>query len=187
MAPGIYNVLFLCTGNSARSIMAEVLLNHLGKGKIRAYSAGSHPTGAVNPHALELLRSLALPTAGARSKSWDELAAQGAPVMDFVFTVCSQAAGEACRGCMLCPPSPSSGMVRGSGKEARRTVWSARYVGLERTSRMGIRRARSAFPMARAVARPFSSSCRSSAVFSRSADALSGGMAGALAWRITRT
>lgn len=92
----IYNVLFLCTGNSARSILAEATLNHLGAGRFRAFSAGSRPVGRVHPAALRLLRHAGLPTDGLRSKSWDEFSAPGAPEMDFVFTVCDNAAGEEC-------------------------------------------------------------------------------------------
>ncbi len=90
------NVLFLCTGNSARSILAEALMTHLSKGVFRGYSAGSFPKGEVHPLSLDLLRQMNLPTEGLRSKSWDEFAAPGAPVMDYVFTVCDQAAGEVC-------------------------------------------------------------------------------------------
>jgi arsenate reductase (thioredoxin) len=96
MSERAYNVLFLCTGNSARSIMAEVLLQHLGSGRFTAYSAGSHPKGAVHPWAIATLQSLGLPVDGLRSKSWQEFAQPGAPPLDFVFTVCDDAAGEVC-------------------------------------------------------------------------------------------
>ncbi len=91
-----YNVLFLCTGNSARSILAEACMNALPGGRFRAYSAGSHPGGTVNSFALDVLRNARLPTEGLRSKSWDEFAVPGAPKMHFVFTVCDNAAGEVC-------------------------------------------------------------------------------------------
>jgi protein-tyrosine-phosphatase len=125
-----FNVLFLCTGNSARSIMAEVILNDLGRGRVKAYSAGSHPGGKVNPFAIELLRDNHLPTEGLRSKSWDEFAQPGAPFMHFVFTVCDQAAAESCPVWPGKPMTahwgvPDPAAVEGSDDAKRRAFRSA--------------------------------------------------------------
>lgn len=96
MSEHIYNVLFLCTGNSARSIIAESVLNKLGQGRFHAYSAGSFPKGEVHPAAIRVLEKNVYPIEGARSKGWEEFSGEGAPVMDFIFTVCDNAAGEVC-------------------------------------------------------------------------------------------
>jgi protein-tyrosine-phosphatase len=110
-APKTYNVLFLCTGNSARSILAEALINHWGKGKFRGFSAGSHPKSKVHPISIELLKHMNMPVEGLRSKNWDEFAAPGAPPLDFVFTVCDKAAGE------MCPYWPGQPMTAHWGVE----------------------------------------------------------------------
>jgi len=121
-----YNVLVLCTGNSARSILGEVLFNTLGKGKVKAYSAGSKPAGQVNPGALEWLKSNGHSVEGLRSKSWDEFAVSGAPEFDFIFTVCDNAAGEACPLWFGKPATAHWGIpdpAHIEGDEARRTAF----------------------------------------------------------------
>ena len=130
MKEEVCNVLFLCTGNSARSILGEALLNEMGDGRFRAFSAGSHPAGVVHPIALTTLGELGIPAAAARSKSWNEFAVDGAPEMDFVFTVCDSAASEACP---LWPGHPATahwGMpdpaaISGSPDEKRRAFQDA--------------------------------------------------------------
>ena len=134
------NVLFLCTGNSARSIMAEVVLNRLGRGKFKAYSAGSHPAGAVNPIALQVLRNAHYDTSGLRSKSWDEFAQAGAPKLDFVFTVCDNAAKEVCPIWPGQPMTAHWGLpdpVKAQGSEAERHLAFADALRML-TNRIGI-------------------------------------------------
>lgn len=131
-----FHVLFLCTGNSARSILGEAILNHLGEGRFRAWSAGSRPAGHVNPFALELLQDKGLPTQGLRSKSWDEFAAPGAPAFDFIFTVCDSAAAETCPVWPGHPMSahwgiPDPAAVEGDD-EAKRRAFREAYAALER-------------------------------------------------------
>ena len=135
MSEKTYNVLVLCTGNSARSILGEVLFNALGKGKFKAYSAGSHPAGRVNPGALEWLQANGYATEGLRSKSWDEFAVPDAPVFDFIFTVCDNAAGEACP---LWPGKPATAHwgipdpAHVEGDAARRAAFSKAAAQLAR-------------------------------------------------------
>lgn len=127
MGEKIYNVLVLCTGNSARSILGEVLFNSLGKGKFKAYSAGSKPAGKVNPGALVWLQANGYSTAGLRSKSWDEFARPGAPEFDFVFTVCDNAAGEVCPVWYGAPMTAHWGIpdpAHVEGDEARRAAFN---------------------------------------------------------------
>lgn len=131
-----YNVLFLCTGNSARSILSEAILNRIGKGKFIAYSAGSMPKGKINPHAIALLQRLGHGTAGFRSKSWDEFAKPDAPKMDFVFTVCDNAANEVCPVWPGQPMTahwgvPDPAAVEGSDAEIAHAFRSA-YMALQR-------------------------------------------------------
>jgi len=135
MADKTYNVLFLCTGNSARSILAEVLVEHWGKGRFTGYSAGSYPKGVVHPLALDLIERLNLRTTGLRSKSWDEFARPNAPTMDFVFTVCDQAAGEICP---VWPGNPVTGhwgvsdpAAVGGTEDQRRQAFRDAYRQLE--------------------------------------------------------
>jgi len=138
--PEPLNVLFLCTGNSARSVLAECILNRLGAGKFRAFSAGSHPAGKINPLALNLLRKTNYDVSGLRSKSWDEFAAPGAPKLDFVFTVCDDAAAETCPIWPGQPMSAHWGLpdpVKAQGSEAERTLAFADTMRML-TQRIGI-------------------------------------------------
>ncbi len=131
----VFNVLVLCTGNSARSILGEALFNHLGRGRIRAFSAGSQPSGKVNPVALETLEKHGVPLPEARSKSWDEFAAPGAPALDFIFTVCASAAGEACPVWPGHPATAHWGIADPAHVEpleARRAAFETAYAELEK-------------------------------------------------------
>jgi arsenate reductase len=134
MSPPIRNVLFLCTGNSARSVIAEATLGVLGKGRFEAFSAGSHPSGRVQPIAAEIALGLGYPAERLRSKSWDEFAAPGAPAMDFIFTVCDNAAGEACPVWLGHPATAHGGVpdpVEEQGSDAaRRAAFEAAYTTL---------------------------------------------------------
>lgn len=130
-----FNVLVLCTGNSARSVLGEMLFNHLGAGRVRAFSAGSKPAGQVNPVALETLEKHGVPCAGARSKSWDEFAAPGAPQIDFIFTVCGNAAQEACPVWPGHPTTAHWGIpdpAHVEPMEARRAAFEVAYQSLKR-------------------------------------------------------
>ena len=131
----VFNVLVLCTGNSARSILGEALFNHLGQGRIRAFSAGSQPSGKVNPVALETLGKHGVPLPEARSKSWDEFAAPGAPQLDFIFTVCASAAGETCPIWPGHPTTAHWGIADPAHVEplaARRAAFETAYAELEK-------------------------------------------------------
>ncbi len=130
MSGKVYNVLFLCTGNTARSVLAEGILNQVGRGRFRGFSAGSHPKGVVNPFALEYLRTTGAPVAELRSKSWDEFARPGAPAMDFVFTVCDDAANETCPAWIGHPTTahwgvPDPAAVEGTDEDKRRAFREA--------------------------------------------------------------
>ena len=136
MRARVFNVLFLCTGNSARSILAEAILNGVDKGRFRAFSAGSHPAGKVNPFAIELLLQRNLATTDLRSKNWDEFAAAGAPHLDFVFTVCDNAAGEVCPIWPGQPMTahwgiPDPAAITGSDDEKRK-AFSTAFILLQR-------------------------------------------------------
>ena len=136
----VYNVLFLCTGNSARSILAEALIGRLGEGRFRGFSAGSHPKGAVHPLALDLLQSLEYPTEEFRSKGWEEFARPGAPEMDFVFTVCDDAAAEVCPVWPGSPVTAHWGVPDPAAVEgdelARKNAFRCAYRELENRIRM---------------------------------------------------
>ncbi len=135
MTRRLFNVLVLCTGNSARSILGEALFNHLGKGRVRAYSAGSHPTGRVNPLALETLEKHGIALADARSKSWDEFAVPGGLTFDFIFTVCDNAANEPCPVWPGHPATAHWGIpdpAHVEPVEARRAAFEAAYRQLKR-------------------------------------------------------
>jgi arsenate reductase len=142
MSDRVFNVLFLCTGNSARSILGESILNHLGEGRFRGFSAGSHPKGQVHPYALDQLASMGFPTANMHSKSWDVFAAAGTPPMDFVFTVCDDAAGETCPAWPGRPMTAHWGIadpaaVEGSELE-KRAAFRAAFAALENRIRLFI-------------------------------------------------